>query len=314
MKIFLTGASGFVGNYLLKRLKGNDVSLILRNNNVAGYKARIANLNQSVDLSDDLDGMDVVIHCAARAHIMNDSSLSPLDEYRKVNVDATMNLARQAASAGVKRFIYLSSIKVNGERTYPNEPFRSSDQPQPEDPYGVSKLEAELGLKEIALDTGMELVIIRPPLVYGPGVKGNFASLLKLTMKRLPLPLGRISNKRSMVSVQNLVDLIVTCIDHPNAANQTFLVSDDEDLSTSDLFRRLGSAARLPARLINIPVGVLRFFARLVGKEIAIDRLTGSLQVDISHTKQVLDWKPPYTVDEGLASCFVKSDPLLNVR
>lgn len=309
MKILLTGATGFVGNYLLTQLKDFEVSLILRNNNVAGYKTRIADLNESIDLSNDLNGIEVVIHCAARAHIMNETSLNPLDEYRKINVDATMNLARQAASAGIKRFIYLSSIKVNGEQTFHSQTFKFDDIPKPEDPYGVSKLEAELGLKEIALETGMELVIIRPPLVYGPGVKGNFDSLLKLTMKRLPLPLGRISNKRSMVSVQNLVDLIVTCIDHPNAVNQTFLVCDDEDLSTSDLLRRLGSAAWLPARLINIPVSVLRFIARLVGKEAAIDRLTGSLQVDISHTKQALDWKPPYTVDEGLASCFVKSDP-----
>ena len=314
MKILLTGAAGFVGSYLLTQLKDIDVSLILRNKDVAGYKTRIADLNESIDLSNELNGVDVVIHCAARAHIMNDTSLNPLEEYRKVNVDATMNLARQGASSGIKRFIYLSSIKVNGEQTVHSHTFKFDDLPKPEDPYGVSKLEAELGLKEIALETGMELVIIRPPLVYGPGVKGNFASLLKLTMRRLPLPLGLISNKRSMVSVQNLVDLIVTCIDHPNAANQTFLVSDDEDLSTSDLLRRLGKAARRPARLINIRIGFMRFFAKLVGKETAIDRLTGSLQVDISHTKQILDWKPPFTVDEGLESCFVNPEPRFNGR
>lgn len=309
MKILLTGASGFVGNYLLNQLSDYDVTLILRHNNVVGYKHRIADLNESIDLSDALNGIDVVIHCAARAHIMNDNSLSPLDEYRKLNVNATINLARQASSAGVKRFIYLSSIKVNGESTFHNKPFKFDDKPNPEDPYGVSKLEAELGLKKIASEQGMELVIIRPPLVYGPGVKGNFEYLLKSTMKRWPLPLGKISNKRSLVSIQNLVGLIVTCVEHPKAANQSFLVSDDEDLSTPELVRKLGTAAQRPVRMINIPVGFMKYCFRLFGKEGVVDRLNGSLQVDISHTKKVLDWEPRYTVDECLKSLFIEFEP-----
>ena len=308
MTILLTGHTGFIGQALSKSLHTKDLRLVgrraLPNQEVFFYKK---DLSIYEDFKDSLDGVNVVIHAAARAHIMKDESLDPLYEYRKVNVDGTINLAKQAAKYGVKRFIYISSIKVNGESTQPGTPFCFDDAYSPEDPYGVSKAEAEVGLLKIGAETGMEIVIIRPPLVYGKGVKGNFDSLLRLTPKRLPLPLGCVNNQRSMVFVQNLVDLIVTCIDHPRAANKVFLVSDDEDISTSDLLRRLGSAAQCPARLINIPVSVLRFFAKLVGKKAVIDRLTGSLQVDISHTKQVLDWKPPYTVDQGLESCFMKS-------
>jgi nucleoside-diphosphate-sugar epimerase len=310
MKILVTGASGFVGSNLLNKLdkKDNIESIALLREKLGKFSNEliVGDLSSNIDFKNLLEGIDCIVHCAARAHIMNDSSSNPLDEYRKINVDATVNLAKQAALVGVKRFIYLSSIKVNGEKTYPKRPFQFDDKPSPEDPYGVSKLEAELGLRKIASDKGLEVVVIRPPLVYGPNVKGNFASLLKITLKRLPLPLGFINNQRSMVFVQNLIDLIVTCIDHPKAANQVFLVSDDEDVSTSDLLKRLGHAVNRPARLINIPVGLLKFCARLLGKEAAIDRLTGSLQIDISHTKDTLGWKPPYTVDEGCKSCFVK--------
>jgi nucleoside-diphosphate-sugar epimerase len=307
--VLLTGATGFLGQhicstlYLEQQILLTTVYRSVKPSN-SENSFMVSSLDSDTSWEEALKGQDVVIHAAARAHIMSDASLDPLTEYRRVNVDGSLNIARQAAESGVKRFIYISSIKVNGESTQPGKPHRFDDPPFPEDPYGVSKAEAESGLLKISAETGMEIVIIRPPLVYGKDVKGNFASLLKLTLKRLPLPLGCINNQRSMVYVQNLVDLIVTCIDHPKAANKVFLVSDDEDLSTSDLLQRLGQAANRPARLINVPASFLKFCARLLGKEPSVERLTGSLQVDISHTKATLDWKPPYTVDEGLKSCF----------
>lgn len=307
MKILLTGATGFVGSYLLRQLNDYDVTLLLRKPRLPGYESIISDLSGDRNMFDDLSDVKVVIHCAARAHIMNDMTKNPLQEYRRVNVTGTLNLAKQAASAGVRRFIYLSSIKVNGEETSWNKRFRFDDQSEQKDPYGLSKSEAELGLRKISLQTGMDVVIIRPPLVYGPGVKGNFASLLKMIQSQIPLPLGSVNNKRSMVSIQNLTHLILTCIHHPKAKNQTFLVSDDADLSTPELIRRLGMAASRPAKLINVPVGILRFVAYCFGKRAAFKRLTNNLQVDISHTKSTLDWNPPYTIDEGLNSCFSPS-------
>ena len=309
--IFLTGANGFIGNHVFKELRANvsfKVKPCSRTNTFPVFynTFTIDDLKENIDWVDVLSDQEIVIHTAGRAHVLNDNSKDPLLEFRLINVNATLNLARQAAENGVRRFIYISSIKVIGEQTTFEKPFNEHDNPKPcpNDSASIAKYEAELGLIKIASECGMEIVIIRAPLVYGLGVKGNFASLLKLTLKRLPLPLGCINNQRSMVYVKNLVDLIVTCIDHPKAANQVFLVSDDEDVSTSDLLRRLGHAANRPARLINVPVRFLKFCARLLGKEAAVDRLTDSLQVDISHTKATLDWKPPYTVDEGLKSCF----------
>jgi len=235
---------------------------------------------------------------------MNDAVPDPLAEYRKVNVEGTLNLARQAAKAGVSRFVYISSIKVNGEQTASGKPFTPDDEPAPEDSYGVSKLEAETGLHEIASETGMEVVIIRPPLVYGPGVKGNFASMIKLVDKGLPLPLGAIHNKRSLVALDNLVDLITTCIDHPAAANQVFLAGDGQDVSTTELLRGVGRAMGKPARLIPVPAGMLMFGAGLLGKKAVGQRLLGSLQVDISKARNLLGWEPPLSVEEGLRRCF----------
>jgi len=257
---------------------------------------------KAIDLA--LTGMDVVVHTAARVHVMDDSAQDPLTEFRDVNVTGTMNLARQAAAAGVKRFVFISSIKVNGEQTSGSQQFESTDSPALEDPYGVSKWEAEVGLKKLALETGMEVVIIRPPLVYGPGVKGNFASMIKLVEKGLPLPLGAIHNKRSLVALDNLVDLIITCIDHHAAANQTFLVSDGEDLSTTELLRGVAEAIGKPSRLIPVPASLLQFGATLLGKKAVAKRLLGSLQVDISHTQECLNWTPPLTVKQGLQRCF----------
>ena len=231
---------------------------------------------------------------------MQEVSTDPLTEFRRVNVQGTRHLAQQAAAAGVRRFVFISSIKVNGEATLPGKAFLADDVPAPLDPYGVSKMEAEQGLRDIAAQTGMEVVIVRPPLVYGPGVKANFQAMMRWLTRGVPLPLGAIDNRRSLVALGNLVDLIVTCIHHPAAANQTFLVSDGEDLSTTQLLRRMGQALGMPARLMPVPTSLLKLGASLVGRPAVAQRLCGSLQVDISKTRQLLGWTPPLSVDEGL--------------
>ncbi|MFX1712296.1 UDP-glucose 4-epimerase family protein [Stutzerimonas stutzeri] len=311
IRTLLTGANGFVGSAVVRGLRQRDDVNILGlcrtiPANAETVLAAVGDLAEA-DLSSVLQGTNVLIHAAARAHIMKDEVPDPLAEYRRVNVEGTLNLARQAVAAGVKRFIFISSIKVNGEATANGKPFCADDQPAPEDAYGLSKLEAEEGLMKLAAETGMELVIIRPPLVYGQGVKGNFASMIKLVEKGLPLPLGAIHNKRSLVGIDNLVDLIIRCIDHPAAANQVFLAGDGEDLSTTELLRGVGKAMGYPARLIPVPAGLLQFGATLLGKKAMAQRLLGSLQVDIGKTCELLDWKPPYTVEEGLRRCFEPS-------
>ncbi len=309
-KVVVTGAAGFVGGTLMLALAQKRINAVgtVRRSTSTGPNRQdlecVGELNATTNWSSVLCGVRVVIHAAARAHIMKDELADPLAEYRLVNVEGTLNLARQAAAAGIKRFIYISSIKVNGESTPLGKPFLSSDIPEPEDPYGVSKREAEQGLMQLAADTGMEVVIIRPPLVYGPGVKGNFATMIKLIDKGLPLPLGAVHNKRSLVGVDNLVDLIIRCIDHPAAANQVFLAGDGEDLSTTELLRGVANAMGKPARLIPVPVGLLQLSATLLGKEAVAQRLLGSLRVDITKTCELLDWRPPYTVEEGLQRCF----------
>lgn len=307
MRTLLTGASGFVGQALQVRLLA-DKSCGLR----AIFRCLPASLPAGMegfsvpDLAGDRDwrellgGVKVVIHCAARVHVMDEKSADPLAEFRKVNVDGTLNLARQAATEGVKRFIFVSSIKVNGEGTEPDKPYKADDTPAPVDPYGISKLEAEQGLMALATETGMEVVIIRPVLVYGPGVKANFRSMMSWLNMGVPLPLGAIHNKRSLVALDNLVDLIVTCIEHPAAANEVFLVSDGEDLSTTELLQRMGSALDKPARLLPVPAAWLDGAARLVGKEAIAQRLCGSLQVDIEKTRRLLGWTPPVPVDDAL--------------
>jgi nucleoside-diphosphate-sugar epimerase len=231
---------------------------------------------------------------------MQDTATDPLTAFRTANVDGTLNLARQAAAAGVKRFVFISSVKVNGEFTLSGRAYSEADAPKPEDAYGQSKHEAEQGLRQIASDTGMEVTIIRPPLVYGPGVKANFASLMRAVQRGWPLPLGAVHNQRSFVALDNLVDFIVTCITHPQAANQTFLVSDGQDLSTPDLIRRMARAMNRPARLLSVPVWALKAGASLLGKGDAVQRLCGNLQVDISKSRELLGWSPPISVDEGL--------------
>ena len=231
---------------------------------------------------------------------LQETTTDALVEFRRVNVEETLNLARQAAAAGVHRFVFISSIKVNGESTSLGQAFAVENVPNPQDPYGISKLEAEQGLIDISNQVGMEVVIIRPPLVYGPGVKANFLAMMRWLQKGLPLPLGAIYNRRSLAALDNLVDLIVTCLDHPAAANRTFMVSDDEDISTTELLRRTSKALGKPAYLVPVPESLLQIGAKLLGKQGIIPRLFGNLQVDISHTKQILDWTPPINVDDGL--------------
>ncbi|MGV8921034.1 MAG: UDP-glucose 4-epimerase family protein [Pseudomonas sp.] len=307
--ILVTGASGFLGGSLVKALASSgafSVTAPLRKPHTA-FPASvrnlpIADLDASTNWQHSLPGVEVVVHAAARVHVMNEAAVDPLAEFRKVNVEGTLNLARQAAAAGVKRFIFISSIKVNGEGTSSDKPFCADDSPMPGDAYGISKAEAEQGLRELAAETGMQVVIIRPVLVYGPGVKANFLNMMRWLSKGIPLPLGAIHNRRSLVSLENLISLIVVCIDHPQAANQTFLVSDGEDVSTSDLLRKLGVALGAPARLLPVPVWLMRGAATLVGRRSFSQRLFGSLQVDISKNQMLLGWSPPVSLDQGLGN------------
>ena len=306
LNVLVTGVNGFVGRTLRDKVAHSskfEVAGAVRSEAQADDFA-VGNLDDQTNWQQPLNGRDVVIHTAARAHVMKDEVPDPLAEYRKVNVDGTLNLARQAAEAGVRRFIFISSIKVNGEQTPLNKPFTAEDTPAPEDAYGISKMEAEQGLHALAAETGMEVVIIRPPLVYGPGVKGNFVSMIKLVEKGLPLPLGAIHNKRSLVALDNLVDLIITCIDHPAAANQVFLAGDGEDLSTTELLQGVAKAMGKPSRLVPVPAGLLMFGATVLGKKAMAQRRLGSLQVDISKARNLLGWQPPLSVDEELKRCF----------
>jgi nucleoside-diphosphate-sugar epimerase len=313
--IFVTGGTGFVGSALLNRLlrDGYKTSANVRSSvsNIPGgvQSLLIGGITAATDWNAALKGVQVVVHCAARVHVMDDRSLDPLEAYRQVNVDGTLNLANQAAQAGVRRFVFVSSIKVNGEVSRPSQPFTADQVPAPLDPYGISKLEAELGLREIESKTGMEVVIVRPPLVFGPGVKANFASMMRWVVHEIPLPLGAIHNARSMVSLDNLVDLLVTCLEHPAARGQTFLVSDGEDLSTTELLRRTARAMGKKALLLPVPTFFLELSGALLGKRAVVQRLCGSLQVDIKKTKDLLGWSPPVSVDEGLrqtATHFLK--------
>lgn len=308
MNVLVTGANGFVGKQICIRLEQpkwrvrQALRQIQTNSRLVSFQEQvdIGEIGPNTNWQQALSGMDCLVHLAARVHVMNDSSVDPLADFRLTNVDAALNIARQAAAAGIKRFVFISSVKVNGESTPSEHAFTESDTSNPQDPYGRSKHEAEMGLRDVGAQTGMEIVIIRPPLVYGPGVKANFASLMRAVQRGLPLPLGAIHNQRSLVALDNLVDFIITCISHPLAANQTFLVSDGHDLSTTELVRGLARAAGVPARLLPVPVWALKVGASFLGKGDAAQRLCGNLQVDISKARSLLGWVPPVSVEEGL--------------
>ncbi|NOH29061.1 NAD-dependent epimerase/dehydratase family protein [Vibrio mediterranei] len=302
MKILVTGGSGFVGQALINQLSHrHEITCFGRRKPIGWDGEFIEGKLENLAASElDLSGFEVVIHSAARAHVMHDESTNPLEEYRKVNTQATLALAKQAAAQGVARFVFISSVKVNGESTL-DIAFSADDSINPSDDYGVSKAEAEQQLALLSESSSMDTVIIRPPLVYGPGVKANFASLFKLAGKGIPLPLGCINtNARSLVSIYNLVNFIETCSCDPNAANQTFLVSDGEDVSTRDLVEKLASVQGKSARMIPIPLSLFKLLGKVTGKSAAIDRLAGSLQVDIQKNQRVLNWEPPYTMQQSL--------------
>lgn len=306
-KILITGATGFIGRQLCDRLmsEGRQVRRTARDTSQIEDASVVGDIGRETSWQKALAGVDIVVHLAARVNISQEKSEKLLAEFRKVNTEGTLALARQASQANVKRFVFISSIGVNGNQN--TRPFSEQDTPRPAEPYAVSKLEAEQGLHEIAAETNMEIVIIRPPLVYGFNATGSFGSLVSWIGKGIPLPLGAIHNRRHFVGLDNLVDFIVTCIDHPSAANHTFLVADGAEISTTDLLRRVGRALDKPVRLIPVPMRLLKWCATLLGKQVMAQKLCGSLQVDISKAREVLDWEPPVSVDEGLRRAIGKN-------
>ena len=303
MKVLVTGASGFMGGPVCRALvaAGHQVSGAVRRETPLPEHVRpirVSELSAETDWRTALDGQEVVVHLAARAHVMDETESDPLALFRRVNRDGAIRLAEQAAAADIRRLIFISTVKAQGESGH----LTPADSPAPKDPYGIAKWEAEQALAGIAARTGLELVVIRPPLVHGPGAKGNLASLMRLLRRRLPLPLASIRNRRSLVGVANLADLIRVCLDHPAASGRTLLVRDGEDVSTADLLRRLGTALGCPALLLPFPPGLLAAIARLLGKGAMADRLLDSLTVDDSATRSSLSWQPPQTLDQGLAA------------
>lgn len=307
LNISITGATGFLGRALLDRLKVSprfEVLALTRQKPlhfVDGIQyVQVDELSFETDWKGILSGTNVLVHAAARVHVMSDTAADPLVEFRRVNVQGTENLARRSVAAGVQRFVFISSIGVNGSRTNVGQLFSEVDKANPHNAYAISKWEAEQSLLRIADETGLEVVIIRPPLVYGFNAPGNFGSLMRAVQRGWTLPLGAVHNQRSLVALDNLVDFVVTCIAYPQAANQTFLVSDGHDLSTTELVRGMAQAAGVPARLLRVPVWALQAGARLLGKGDAVQRLCGNLQVDASKAHSLLGWVPPISVEEGL--------------
>jgi len=310
LRILVTGGHGMVGSAVAAHARARNMNVRISSRQPprsaeAGLEyVQAGDLAPTNDWSVALQGVDAVVHCAARVHAMRDVVADPLTVFRTVNTAATLNLARQASAASVKRFIFLSSVKVNGEFSR-GRAFTEADAANPQEPYSLSKHEAELGLRRLAAETGMEVVIIRPPLVYGAGVKANFASLMRAVQRGLPLPIGAVDNRRSLVGLDNLVDFILTCVTHPAAANETFLVSDGCDLSTAELARALARASGVGARLLPVPLWLLRAGAVMVRKEAAFHRLCGDFQVDISKARDLLGWQPPASPDQGLQSAVL---------
>ena len=305
MNFLITGANGFIGRPLCTELqrRGHSVRAAMRPANTASKYAEVAAIRAidgETDWSDALNGMEAVIHLAARVHVMKDKTADPLAEFLKVNLYGTSNFAQQAANAGVKRFVYVSSVKVNGEQSTVNRPFLESDEPDPQDPYAISKWRAEQDLHRIAKETGLEVVIVRPPLVYGPDVKGNFVRLLASIDRGIPLPLAGANNARSLVYVVNLVDALIACATHHAAAGQTYLVSDGDDVSTAMLVDMIAEALGRKSRAFNLPSGLLRTAATILGRKEQMDRLFGTLRVNDEKLRRELDWTPPYTLEQGL--------------
>jgi len=297
----VTGASGFIGRALLRELirrgvPAQGVSRVIE----SGIDFAVGEIDAQTDWLPVLANVNCVFHAAGRAHVLRDTARDPIASFRRVNVDGTRRLGMQAAEAGVKRLVFISSIGVNGISTDGRGAFCSEDMPAPVEPYGQSKWEAEQALREIEARTGLEVVIVRPPLVYGPGVQANFRRLIRLVQRGSPLPLGGVDNRRSLVALDNLLDMLILCAEHPAASGKTLLVSDDEDLSTTDLLRRLGAAMGVQVRLLPVPRAVLLQAARLIGRRGEAERLLGSLQVEIGPTRKLLGWTPPISVDEGI--------------
>ena len=307
MTVLITGATGFVGKTVAKTLVQGGITVraavhrSIAESHLTGLDAvAVGDLSATTDWAAALKDIDVVVHLAGRAHVLKEDATDPLAECRRVNRDATLNLARKAAAAGVKRFVFVSTVKVNGEGR--EAPYTTLDLPHPRDAYAVSKWEAEQGLHEIAVQTGLEVVILRPPLIYGPGVKANFLRLLQAVDRGVPLPLGAANNRRSLLYVENFASALLACLTHPEAAGKTYFVRDGEDTSSAELVRRLARALGRSARLLPVPPALLRMAGATLGKGAAIDRLLGSLTVDDSPLRRELGWTPPFTLDEGLAA------------
>lgn len=304
--VAITGATGFVGRSLCRAMLENDwkVRGVIRSEKHGAdlpadvETVRVPSIGPDTDWSRALNGVDAVVHLAARVHVMNETAADPITEFREVNVHGSERLARMAAQAGVRRFVFISSVKVNGEGG--DITYTEKGPPAPEDAYGISKLEAELVLQKIAAGTGLEVVILRPPLIYGPGVKANFLRMVEVVERGFPIPLASIHNHRSFIYLENMVHAIVTCVEHPDAAGQTYLVSDGHDVSTPELIRGIAAALGRPARLFPFPASLLKFTGRLSGNSAAVDRLIGSLTVNISKIERELGWKPPCTIEQGI--------------
>ena len=313
-KLLITGATGFIGQALIKKLKLEKYSLNISTRNYIQSTTEnlkifnLGSLENKIDWADALYEVDCVIHCAGRAHIINDNKKKSIDIFRKVNVDGTINLAKQASISGIRRFIFLSSIKVNGERTIGNLSFKYNDISNANDSYSISKWEAEQQLWELSKKTGLEVVIIRVPLVYGPGVKGNLERLIKLINFGIPLPFSLIKNERSLIGIDNLIDLIIRCIEHKNASGKTLLVSDDETFSTPDLLKIIANSMGRSVRLFPFPIILLKILGFILGRSNEVNRLVGSLKVDIEYTKNILNWKPPVSVQKGIQRMLRKND------
>jgi nucleoside-diphosphate-sugar epimerase len=311
-RILVTGAGGFVGGALVKQLLDGGRSVRAASRRPLEWPAQVEasvgiELAHDADWRSALDGIDIVVHCASRVHVMREQSPDPSAAFRAVNVDGTLALARQAVQAGIRRFVFVSTIGVHGAETF-GRPFRANDAPAPHSPYSCSKYEAEQRLQELAERAPVEFVVVRPPLVHGPRAPGNFGELVRILRRGLPLPLASIDNRRSLVGLRNLVDLLVVCIDHPRAAGQTLLVSDGEDVSTPELLRRIARVIGIRARLFPVPVTVLRRLAAVMGRTSIAQQVCGSLQVDAGPTRESLAWKPPYSLDAELV-CAVHSTP-----